>query len=307
MTIRIKTGTPKTEREDITVLLPEVNTGPSPRGSSYYKTLLACPREWALTYLAEIRPEITGEALTYGLLWHLCLEKLYKNMLSKEGDPVACAYEPIDAIKSEAGYQQFYDMLSRMLDGYLEQFWEVDQLTWTILAIEETLIYEGEFTYSTRLDLVVHDENDNLLWLVEHKSAKMLNAHLLDSYQLDMQILGQIWLLQNCVDLSKYPRFGGTKVNIATKQATPQFTRLDIHPSKYHLQAFEKSLQAWNQARAFYKSQGYPMALGHCSGYARGYGRCIFYELCHGNPTVSAEHWINCPDEKLPFGYKRDR
>ena len=306
MSIRLKTGIPQRERQDISLVMPQADAGPSPCGSTFYKTLLACPREWALYYLVGLRPDKTSEALTYGLLWHYCLEAYYNGLLGGDSFQVAAAkaYDLVNMLVAEDGYQEIVATLTRMLDSYFDQFSD-DSKNWSTLAVEETLIYEGAFMYSARLDLVVEDKTDSGLWIVEHKSSRLINSHLLDSYQLDMQILGQVWLLNHCVDLNKYPTFKGVKVNIATKQATPQCVRLEVYPSRYHLEAFERSIAAWDRVKDYCAECGYPQALGHCSGYARGYGRCAYYDLCHGHPLTTVEQWQDSTDEQLPFGYRR--
>jgi len=304
MVIRLNSAKTKveSEREDITKILPETGQGASPQGSSYYKMLLACPREWALSYIVKLQPEMTSEALTYGLIWHLMLERYYNNLCNGSDAAIEAAYNVIDILQNADGYAEMIKTLEVMWSRYLDEYME-DELGWQILNTEETLAYEGTFTYTARLDLLTIAENK--FWIVEHKTSRMLNAALMDSYQLDMQILGQVWLLRNCVDLSQYPQFGGVKINITTKQARPQFARFEVYPSERHLILFERNLLAWTQLLNYYADYGYPQALGHCSGYARGYGRCQFYEICHGQPNVTVEQWCKAEDNELPYGYKR--
>jgi hypothetical protein len=245
-----------------------------------------------------------AEPLVVGILYHKCLEVYYGALYNDidKYDAQGLAFDVIDPFTKEAGYEDTYETVERMLAGYFE-YYTNDK--WDIVAVEETLIYQDDFDYSARLDLILHDKKDSGIWLGEHKSARMISAELMESYQLDLQILGQVWLFKNCVDLSQYPPFRGVRVNIITKHETPQFTRVDVCPSQAHLDAFEDSIRAWNQLKVEYARRGWPQSLGHCSGYARGYGQCPNYSLCHGYPSVSVAEWRDTPDDKLPEGYRR--
>jgi hypothetical protein len=296
--------------------------GPSPRGSTYYKTLLACPREHALSYEVGLEPTLLKEALGTGQLYHHCKELYYRAIQvhqqewkaawddvpreeylyggAKEG--MRQAYTVIEKLREEPGYKDTADELDRMLGGYFERYHMKDP--WRIVAIEETVEYTGAVRYSSRYDLVVEDLDKHCLYLVEWKSARYITEDLVDNYQMDFQVLGQVWLLHRCVDLRRYFPFKGVIVGIATKQKTPKYERVEVMPSAAHLRAFEESLVGWSQVRDHMKFLNWPRALGHCAGYARGYSKCQFYDLCHGHPEMSAEDWKKLPDPPLNFERK---
>lgn len=287
------------ERRSVFDVLNVKDSGASPRGSSYYGTLMKCPREFALTYMVGLRPLRPAEALTVGWLFHYCLQRYREKV--QLGDPqsgLKAAYEIVNTLGAEQGYAPTVNVLENVLNGYFERYEDEDK-SWKILAVEETLQYaHGPFELSARLDLLVED---NGMWDVETKTARAISDDLVENYQLDFQILGQVWLITKALDLSKYPRFRGVKVDIATKAKSPKYVRIDVCPSPEHLQAFEKQVMDWLKIKSFYEKLGWPQSFGRCAGYARGYSKCQYYDLCHGHPTTSVREWAEAEDPPLGF------
>ncbi len=139
--------------------------------------------------------------------------------------------------------------------------------------------------------------------VVTHNTARAITDDLIDNYQLDFQILAQMWLATHTLDLSKYPRLRGIRVNIATKAQTPKYVRVEVCPSPAHLKAFERQVLDWRKLKDFFEKLNWPQSFGRCAGYARGYSKCQFYELCHGHPTTSVREWQEA--DAAPFGFIR--
>lgn len=294
-------------RRPLAEVLGVPDHGPSERGSSYYKTLLMCPREFALTNVANLTPEHPSDPLNTGLLHHLGLERYYKALqqhgVGREGRRIgaAAAISVYEALQNEPGYGTAFEETKALIDGYLDEY-DRDE-PWEILAIEETIGYQFQgFEYTTRLDLLVRHTQLQKVYIVEHKTARAVTPDLLDNYQMDLQVLGQIWLVERVLDLSKYGKFGGTLINIATKHSPPRFHRHEVNPSPAHLRSFEQSLQSWIRLRVHHERENWPRALGHCAGYARGYGKCQFYGLCHDFPDMHTSDWTRA---EPPLGFKR--
>jgi hypothetical protein len=289
-------------RRPAQAVLGVLDAGASSAGSTFWKTMRRCPREHALRHVAGLRRASSGsEALTVGWLYHLALEAYYSSLL-KDADGAsdeAAAWAAIRALEREPGYEETYPEVERLLAGYFETYRRQD--AWKVLAVEETLSSEDEgLHYSARLDLVI--EEAGRVWIVEHKTARAITPDLLSGYQLDMQILGQVWLFGRCVDLSTYPTLGGVIVNIATKTKVPKYERVRVYPSRAHLQAFEESMRAWSALVPAYQSLGWPKALGNCTGAARFFGQCDYFDLCHGRPEASL---ATVASEEPPFGFTR--
>lgn len=305
-----QSSNPDADRRPAAEVVGAVDAGASARGSTFYKSLLMCPREHGLTYEAGFRPTAPSEPLTLGWLYHHCLELYYGAILAAGGltldrdgrrAGMRAAYAAIDAVEAEPGYTATAASLRRMIDGYFEQYDGHDN--WRVIAIEESLEYHGGFAYTARLDLIIEDLEHGGLWIVEHKSARSITSDLIDNYQMDMQILGQVWLLHACVDLSQYPRFQGVRVNIVTKHKEPRFARVDVCPSRHHLAAFERAQGKWMQVRSVMQKLEWPQAFGHCSGFSRGYSKCQFFEVCHGHPEMGVSDWA--AQEEPPDGFVR--
>jgi hypothetical protein len=271
------------DRGSIFGLLNIPDTGASPKGSTYRKSLIQCPHEHGLLYEIGLRPSAPTEALTLGLLFHYALQRYYEEIFrfqqqfeakypadyrkeseyfwGHEAEASKVAWKSVSELQFADGYADTWAVLSRVLDAYFDHYSRRDR--WRILAVEET-------------------------------------QDLVDFYDLDLQILGQVWLAARCIDWDKsgLPMFGGTKINIASKQKVPILIRHDVLPSTQHLIAFERMLGQWEDMRGVYEKFGWPKSLGHCAGYARGYSKCQFYELCREHPLETVEtirQWRDAP------------
>lgn len=285
--------------------------GPSRIGSSYYKQLIRCPREHALQAIAGLRRVGDKEALTVGWLFHHALETYYTG-LRDGADPSTAeraAIVALEPIAEEPDYEETYETVLRVCGTYFDFYRGKDD--WRIIAVEETLEYveAADFEYSARIDLVIEQLPSRYatrapgLYVVEHKTARYLSEDLLVSYQLDLQILGQVWLMRSCVNLASYPPFKGVIVNIITKQKKPECERVEVCPSPAHVADFERQMRLWYELRDIYAAMGWPKHLGACSGFARGYTVCPFYDICHAFPEMSVESLAYLAP---PFGYCRE-
>ncbi len=324
---------PPPERRPVYEVLNAVDEGASRRGSTFYKTLFTCPREFGLAYVLGLRPLVPAEALTVGWLFHLALEVYYKALQDWQStlDVPKNPYAPstrikwehywwggaskamqqgmaaIDPLMSEPGYRETWRILEKVTGHYFDKHWKVDR--WRILAVEETLECAWgeaeEFEYSARLDILVQDFSELLkgMYIVEQKTARALTADLVANYQQDLQILGQNWLVKNVLDLKALPPLQGTFVDIVTKQENTKSDRVVANPSARHLYAFQESIESWSRLRNYMEGEGWPRSLGKCAGAARGYSKCQFYDLCHDHPDMGVEDWQKSPD--APFGYTR--
>jgi PD-(D/E)XK nuclease superfamily len=308
--------------------------GASPRGSTYYKSLLGCPFEHALLYDVGLRPEFPTEPLVAGISYHYILQRYYQALMQfqrefearwviehpnnplgyrkddmyfwgGELEAVRTAWNALTPMQNAEGYKETYETLTRIVDHYFDRTQRMDR--WRVMAIEETLEFYGEssgsFDYTARLDLLIEDcsvggTTGGRMWIVEHKTARYITTDLIDFYDLDLQILGQVWLVANCLDLTRLPPFGGVLLNIVSKQKTPKLVRHTVIPHAGHLTALEETLGAWVGTREHHSANGWPKAIGHCAGALRGYSKCQFYDLCRHQPTVkiaAIKDWRDAP------------
>lgn len=318
-------------------VLKTEDPGASPAGNSFWKEMRLCPRAHALRSLVKLRRKGDSEALTLGFLFHYALEIYYKTIqryqegyqtkagkavtqpalqLNDEdlrdylwgasGEGQQRVWKALKPLETEPGYDDTYNEVCRLLAAYFVQWGMTDP--WRIVAVEETLEYEDAspdegLRYSARLDLIIEHIKRGGLWVVEHKTTKVVTMDLLEGYQMDQQILGQMWLLKRCVDLTAYPPLNGVLVNITTKHKPPRFERVEVCPSKYHLAAFEQSLRAHKVLERHWADLSWPQYFGNCAGPARYWSRCDYFDMCHGQPELSVEDW---QEQDPPFGFVKE-
>jgi len=264
--------------------------GPSKAGSTYWKMVRRCPREAALYRLGLRGP--STEALDVGKLFHHGLEHYYLAQQRGAGleDREREALESVQAFQHEEGYEETYGEVERLLTAYVAHVRTVAQDDWEVLAVEENVEYQhGRIVYTSRLDLVVKDREDGGAWLVEHKSLRTTSAETQLGYQMDLQILGQVWLAANCFDWSQLPPFRGVIVNITTKHRHPRVERLRVMPSADHLAAFEAHLHELETIERHNGEMGHPKFFGNCTGAPRYFSRCTYYDICFNRPRATVE------------------
>lgn len=170
-------------------------------------------------------------------------------------------------------------------------------LVW--VQVKSALIEAREMTYAVTVPGPSTHVTDGI---ITHNTARQITQDILSGYQMDPQMLGYVWLLKNVLDLSKLPPVAGIIVNILTKHATPKYERVEVCPSRYHLAEFEKTITQRLRLREQFKVLGWPKILGNCTGAARYFSTCDYFDLCHGRPEASAEQLLA---EEPPFGFTK--
>lgn len=298
--------------------------GASKRGSTYHSKLLTCPREFALTYVAKLKPIVTAEQLTCGLIYHYAQETYYDSIAAHQQAMRASnkklnltskatreqffwgnaresqekAFAAVECISREPGYERTWSLIERILNFYFETYWKTDE--WEVLATEYPVEVAVEDTlYTTRLDQIVHDHKRNGVWVVEAKTARSITSDLLDNYQQDFQVLGEVFTFLNAVEVDL--PFLGVNVCIVSKALSPKATRVEVMPSKHHINEFKKTLLSFHKLLPIYEQLQWPKALGKCAGASRGYSKCTFYSICHNFPEVEVDDWNN---REAPEGFE---
>lgn len=318
--MKVRIGKPVTEEETnrrpYRVVLDVVD-GPSRRGSTVYKEERKCPRAAALRYIVGLRSTKPKDALDIGLIVHHAWEVYYRCIQRHQAvfpsherasedfwwgasqDAEHAAWAAISPIAQEPGYEEVWDTAQRALVGYFEEYRRRD--AWEIVAVEETLEYSGPlFDYTVRQDLIVRRADSPGLWLVEHKTAKLLNESLQAGYAMDMQTLGQFWTAKKCLAPALAQELRGVLVNIVTKHKTPQFLRVEVVPPTEQLIAFERYLVFQTQHQLLNAQQGHPLAFGQCTGAVQYFGTCTYYDICRARPLATIEQIAS---EPAPFGF----
>src|ERR1041385_4358729 len=110
------------DRPSIFPILGVPESSASARGSTFWKSLFACPREHALTYEAGIELAYKGDPLTLGWAWHYVLQLYYEGLFAGRDGNVAAlaAYAPITTLEQHPEYADMGTKLRAMFEKYLD-------------------------------------------------------------------------------------------------------------------------------------------------------------------------------------------
>lgn len=307
------------KRRTAEAVLGKPESGPSTRGSTYWRRLLACPREHFLGNVLGWTALNRTDPLEFGLLWHYILEELYAGMAQVQKgvilpeSPESAAWRVLKPFDGEPGYEEGYPKLSNMLDNYLSRWYQTDLQNWEIQSIEETLAVSLEeglgFEWSNRLDLVVvdHSLGDRVLRHVEHKTTYRMDGEVIIGYGMDLQIIGQTFLCARKYEKSQEPYLGAV-VNLISRpylnssgeaRSSADQHRMLVQPSPSDIEAWEQSMRFWQRWKATLEQiDTYPRNLNAC---VRRYGRCTFFNLCQSRPDDSVSS-LRDLDERIRAG-----
>lgn len=294
------------------------NVGASPHGSTFWRRLQSCPREHLLANLLHWDPVPRALALDIGLLWHACLEGYYRQVQGEQRGqrfPKSAdrrAFEFLQPYRDAEGWAEHFETVSRMLDHYFTR-WEHRDRYWEILDVEcmlglnEAWQRHVGFPYTTRLDLLIKDWTGAVVVgrHVEHKSTWMLESSVLQGWTQDDQVLGQIFLAEQCVDWRALGVvYGGCIVNLTTKQKEPKSERLPVQPSPEQIRSWVAHKRFWQQYRLGLESAGcFPKNYTQCM---RRFGACAFMDYCRFFPgeeltQIRRRH----EQDDLPQGFRK--
>lgn len=290
----------RTPYEDV-LQLEDGESGASPRGSTYWRRIMMCPREHLLANLMQWSRTVRAKPLDWGLLWHGCLEAHYRAVYAQQNGwtidkvPERYAFEFLQLFRDAKGWAEMYDGVTRMLEVYFERWKNADK-DWEVLAVEYTagwtkatapqIVAQLGFELTTRLDLAIRDHSGlrPVVRHVEHKSSHALDPQTMLAYAMDEQVLGQCFLGKYAVGwrhLGCTEPYMGAIVNVTTKAKTPRCVRLPIQPSDEQFRAYAEAKRYWAWQAEQYAAVGYPRNYANCT---RRWGHCEFYEACRQHP-----------------------
>jgi len=149
---------------------------------SRLKTFDRCPKQYEYKYVQLLQPKRHERALFLGTWIHACLETHYRDGDWKIGHQIFVNQwnklfeEEQEALRKKG--KRFLPPLPEVVERVMKSYlWYYRDENWTpryvetILEVPTPLIIDGtRFVFKGRLDLVIEDE-EGLLWLVDHKSA----------------------------------------------------------------------------------------------------------------------------------------
>lgn len=175
----------------------ELAGGPSSMGNSKWAEFIRCPRRYYYQHVKRLKPIELSPALELGGLVH---EAIAQALLAwEDGDDAfwASLWHVVDRASSVAPITG--NEARRLLSAWA-RFWGPGGLlkirSEDVLHVELLLEVKKPFHYSARIDAVLRVQGKPTI--CEHKTAARRSMLLLDSYKLNPQFIGQVWLWRKC-------------------------------------------------------------------------------------------------------------
>jgi len=280
-------------------------------------TLKECPRKYYYTLVEKWRAKSEALPLTYGIMYHSCLEHyarfkaqgmnhdeatratlrhaykltaVYDGILGAEPGPdkVFTQWQTTDTRRSKA-------TLIRSVMWYLDQFGDKDPTQTVILANGKPAV---ELNFKIHLDMVGPDGSPYVfcghidrmvifneeLWVQDHKTTiGALDSRYFDRYTPD----NQMSLYTTAAKVAFEVEAKGCMIDAA--QVAVGFTRFRrgfVHRTPGQLDEFMRDTQYWlKMAEGFAEAQHWPMNDKSC----HNYGGCKFLQVCNKDPKVRAQ------------------
>lgn len=276
-------------------------TSPNPRYSySQISTYAACPLKYKLRYVDNLTPLQEGgqHDLRFGKAIHNALAVLYGpgGSVRSAREAFAAAYPvseypfPLPAWSQGKSFQGGCAALT----AYGE-FWREEDTHWQVIAVEQMGFDDGEERRMVKLDMVVRDSRDGLVYGVDHKvTGKYLDANYWAAFDPHSQIRQYVdWLTK------QYGRCGGFYMNALSlryrsKSYTPRsgpdkgvqlpagdwyaFKRMCFNPNAEALALESDSYRFWvNQIQNSRSTGAWGYNTDHC---VRGPIFCEYHGMC---------------------------
>lgn len=167
--------------------------GPSPMGNSKWAEFIRCPRRYYYAFVERLKPVELSPALELGGLVHEAIAQAF--LAWEDGDDAFWeslwyVVEQASTVAPVAGNE------ARRLLSAWAKFWGPKGLlkitAKDVVHVEFPLEVKKPFHYSARIDAVIRIRGG--LTICEHKTAARRSTLLLDSYKLNPQFIGQVWL-----------------------------------------------------------------------------------------------------------------
>jgi hypothetical protein len=172
----------------------------------------------------------------------------------------------------------------RLMEGWLVYYGPgaPRDMRWRTLAVEVPLDGGKPFPYTTRIDQIVGDEQDEkAFWIIDHKTSRMNSQLMLSSYLYNSQFLGQQWCARQDPAARKWGKLKGTIVDVIVKTNPPQYLQYVVAFEPNTLNQWAKNMRMVWRMLDLYQAMGqWPRLLSNCMRYNK---MCRFYDYCRTN------------------------
>jgi hypothetical protein len=252
----------------------ELAGGPSPMGNSKWAEFVRCPRRY---YYQHVKRLTTVELFPWLELGGLVHEAIAQALLAwPDGDEAFwdSLWYVIDRASTVAPVTA--NEARRLLTAWAK-FWGpkgVLKITANdILHVELALEVKKPFHYSTRIDAVIKVQGQPTI--CEHKTAGRRSTVLLDSYKLNPQFIGQVWLWKKC-DLGDLRAFMVDQI-VKHEREVMIYQEEVVIPDEM-LKAWEKSMKktSWELEECAHFNK-WPQRMHNCAMWNRS---CEYMGMC---------------------------
>lgn len=234
---------------------------------SQLQVYAACPLKYKYRYVDQLMPRVVGDEhdLRYGRAMHAGLAVWYgkDGTLNQAREAFAASYPESEYPAVLPNWSQgktFQGGLSA-LKGYVDHWLDEDG-NWEVLTVERSYVDESERDRLVKLDLVVRDERDGLVYGVDHKiTGKYLDKDYPSQFDPHSQIRQYVKSLQQ-----QYGEVGGFYINALSlkhrsKAYNPsrgpnkgmnlpagdwyEFKRYTFNPNREAVEAETDNIRAW--------------------------------------------------------------
>ena len=265
------------------VLTPKERIGgPSPMGNSKWGDFRSCPHLYWWKHVKRMKLDEPEDALEIGGLYHELRARYYQfyldyeHELSREELDRGCvdtARELLERTDKVVPYTS--SEARRLFDSWLAAYgpgMPLDDRESTY-DVENLLEVSSPFPYSARLDRWIMTEYGPVI--MEIKTAGRRDGKLINSYKLDPQFIGQVWLWRKTMS-RKYGKLLSFVVDLTTKTNPVGVTREGVSIPDAVIRRWEQDMRYWHMLRiqcettnTWPKNYGYRCrfcsALDHCA------------------------------------------
>lgn len=262
-----------------------------------------CRQKYFHRYMSGIYPVQKSNALEFGSQMHLILQHLFECIEDQQTQNVT-EYEPKESVIDRLCQMvEIADMesidrakLKGLIIGYVNKWYESDCQEYEVVDVEREFSCEVDRFYHHRFvgkaDGIVKRKSDGKYFILEHKTAAIVDDDYIAQKQIDSQTMTYAFFLSKSMEIE----ISGAIHDILTKQkirlkkgeteedfcqrliddvTDDNFTRIVIEFNKQELAAFVIGLEG--ATNDLCNCDSYYKCTGQCIG---RYGACEYLPLC---------------------------
>ena len=246
--------------------------GPTEYGNSKWADFNRCPYRYHLKHNKRLDSTDLSDALEIGGAFHEAIAVYYEK-------DTTSAFELIRRIKEVTPVVGLE--VDRLFKGWLKFYGpgQPRDLRHFNVAVELAVQQARPFPYSARIDQIICKKDG--IWIVEHKTSGARYMDLVKSYQMDSQLIGQVYLWNKTSYAKEYGKCVGVAVDLVTKTKEIGCYWEEVAIGSKLVRAWEKDMIAIaREKQACELNNAWPRKRHNCSKYNH---LCIYFDYCLSN------------------------